>query len=185
MSRAAEAGMGLSFRTCSTGSASVEEDAVGLAARRFALLSLSKKCAVVALACIHGRAWPCISGGSCALVSILASCLEGARAPGVSKVATTGRWSEAAEPVNSVGSSLTVFQCHGEFLRVGLRWRGGRGRFGLYSRGGCEEYAKRCRMGVGVYSAHPRGVLYVYFCVFDAVEVASDYGVFGQKLAVF
>eukprot|EP00962_Isochrysis_galbana_P023218 scaffold6978_cov155-Isochrysis_galbana.AAC.5 len=37
-----------------------------------------------------------------------------ARAPGVSKVATTGRWSEAAEPVNSVGSSLTVLQCHGE-----------------------------------------------------------------------
>eukprot|EP00962_Isochrysis_galbana_P022838 scaffold6852_cov134-Isochrysis_galbana.AAC.4 len=48
------------------------------------------------------------------LVSILASCLEGARAPGVSKMATTGRWSEAAEPVNSVGSSLTVLQCHGE-----------------------------------------------------------------------
>eukprot|EP00962_Isochrysis_galbana_P000146 scaffold35_cov116-Isochrysis_galbana.AAC.2 len=70
---------------------SIHRHAVGLAARRFALLSPSKK-----------------------LVSNLASCLEGARAPGVSKVATTGRWSEAAEPVNSVGSSLTVLHCHGE-----------------------------------------------------------------------
>eukprot|EP00962_Isochrysis_galbana_P048177 scaffold19985_cov115-Isochrysis_galbana.AAC.11 len=41
-------------------------DVVGLAARRLALLSLSKNCAVVALACIHGRAWPCVSGGNCA-----------------------------------------------------------------------------------------------------------------------
>eukprot|EP00962_Isochrysis_galbana_P051017 scaffold22379_cov145-Isochrysis_galbana.AAC.5 len=99
MSRAAGAGMGLSFRTCSTGSAFVEGfaafgdvsasvfglkrlveffcrffllegarvcDVVGLAARRLALLSLSRNCAVVALACIHGRAWPCVSGGNCA-----------------------------------------------------------------------------------------------------------------------
>eukprot|EP00962_Isochrysis_galbana_P045303 scaffold17793_cov131-Isochrysis_galbana.AAC.8 len=36
----------------------------------------------------------------------------------------------------------------------------------------------------GVCSVHPRGVLHVYFYVFDAVEVSSYYGVFGQKLAV-
>eukprot|EP00962_Isochrysis_galbana_P044217 scaffold17088_cov127-Isochrysis_galbana.AAC.7 len=84
-----------------------------------------------------------------------------------------------------VMSRFCLFLCEPCWLyvsspRVGLRWRGGRrgrGRFDLYI------LARRLRRGaawvlVGVCSAHPRGVLYVYFCVFDAIEVASYYGVF-------